>query len=85
MTINSTENSAAHAQGREAMSGPAAAAGLQPPSPRQEEVHFVLTSSCLFCCCPFPSLAPRRPFPSVLAPLTLCSSPTQFSCKLLAL
>lgn len=88
MTINSTENSSgseAHAQGREAMSGPAAAGGLQPPSPSQEAVHFVLTSSCFFCCWPFPPLAPQRTFPSILAPLTLSSSPTQFSCKSLAL
>lgn len=68
MTINSTENSAAHAQSREAMSRPATAAGLQPPS--QEAAHFVLTSSCFFCCWPFPSLAPQRPFPSILAPLS---------------
>lgn len=70
----STENLAAHAQGREAMSGPAAAADLQPPSP--EAALFVLTSSCFFCCWPFPSFTPRRPFPGILASLTLSSFPT---------
>lgn len=82
MTLNGTANSsgqAHHAQGREARSGPVAAAGLQPPNPSQEAEHFVLTSCCFFCCWPFPSSTPQRTFASILAPVTLSSSPTLFS------
>lgn len=65
-----------HAQGREAMSGPVAAARLQPPKPSQEAEHFVLTSLCFFCCWPFPPSDPQRTSANSLAPLYLSSSHT---------
>lgn len=80
MTLNGIANSsgqAAHAQGREATSGPVAAAGLRPPNPSQEAEHFVFTSCC-FCCWPFPPSVPQRTFASILAPLSLSSSLTLF-------